>query len=230
MADNKVNFLRGTSSEYEAATKDNDTFYYTTDDGKLYLGNKEITGGNITVDDALSDTSENPVQNKVINAALSSKAALSDIPTTLPANGGNADTVNNHTVESDVPADAEFTDTVYTHPTYTARTGVPTANQTPAFGGSFSVSQPVSDATGHITAMNSRSIKIPSTPASASVAGLITTGAQTLAGDKTFNGKIIPNGASDVATAQARKISAGTDDLTAGTSALETGTIYLVYE
>ena len=42
---NKVNFLRGTSTEYEVATKDNDTFYYTTDDGKLYLGNKEILGG-----------------------------------------------------------------------------------------------------------------------------------------------------------------------------------------
>ena len=70
---NKVNFLRGTSAEYETATKDNDTFYYTTDDGKLYLGDKEIAGGNITVDDALSDTSENPVQNKVINAAVDIK-------------------------------------------------------------------------------------------------------------------------------------------------------------
>lgn len=36
------------------------------------------------------------------------------IPTSLPANGGNADTVNNHTVESDVPANAKFTDTVTT--------------------------------------------------------------------------------------------------------------------
>ena len=76
---NKVNFLRGTSAEYEAATKDNDTFYYTTDNGKLYLGDKEITGENITVDDTLSDTSENPVQNKVINAALNSKANTSDL-------------------------------------------------------------------------------------------------------------------------------------------------------
>lgn len=118
----------------------------------------------------------------------------------------------------------------YTHPSYTAKTGVPTANQTPAFGGTFAVTQPVSDNSGHITAMNSRNVTIPSTPASTSAAGLVTTGAQTLAGDKTFNGKIIPNGASDVATAQARKISAGTDDLTAGTSELETGTIYLVYE
>lgn len=90
---NKVKFLRGTATEYEASTKDNDTFYYTTDDEKLYLGNKEITGGGVTIDDTLSDTSKNPVQNKVINAALNSKANLSDIPTTLPANGGNADTL-----------------------------------------------------------------------------------------------------------------------------------------
>ncbi len=64
-------------------------------------------------------------------------------------------------------------DTVYTHPSYTARTGVPTANQTPAFGGSFSVSQPVSDATGHVTALNTRTVTIPSTVATQSAAGLM---------------------------------------------------------
>ena len=45
MADNKVNFLRGTSAEYEAKTKDNDTFYYTTDTKKLYLGENEVGNG-----------------------------------------------------------------------------------------------------------------------------------------------------------------------------------------
>lgn len=65
------------------------------------------------------------------------------------------------------------TDTKYTHPSYTARTGVPTANQTPVFGGTFSVSQPVSDATGHITAVNSRTVTIPSTTATTSAAGLM---------------------------------------------------------
>lgn len=40
-------------------------------------------------------------------------AKTADIPETLPANGGNADTVNNHTVETNVPADAVFTDTIY---------------------------------------------------------------------------------------------------------------------
>ena len=39
-------------------------------------------------------------------------AKKTDIPTTLPANGGNANTVNNHTVKSDVPENAVFTDTV----------------------------------------------------------------------------------------------------------------------
>lgn len=61
----------------------------------------------------------------------------------------------------------------YSHPTYTARTGVPTANQTPAFGGTFTVSQPVSDGTGHITAVNSRTITIPSAVATTSANGLM---------------------------------------------------------
>lgn len=64
-------------------------------------------------------------------------------------------------------------DTVYTHPSYTARTGTPSTNQTPAFGGTFTVSQPVSDATGHITAINSRTITVPSTAATQSAAGLM---------------------------------------------------------
>lgn len=45
-----------------------------------------------------------------------SDAYIKNKPTSLPANGGNADTVNGHTVESNVPANAKFTDTVYTHP------------------------------------------------------------------------------------------------------------------
>ena len=51
--------------------------------------------------------------NKAVNIDLSDYAKKTDIPTTLPANGGNSDTVNSHTVNSDVPANAKFTDTVY---------------------------------------------------------------------------------------------------------------------
>lgn len=40
-----------------------------------------------------------------------SDAFIKNKPTSLPANGGNADTVGGHTVGVDVPADAKFTDT-----------------------------------------------------------------------------------------------------------------------
>lgn len=42
-----------------------------------------------------------------------SDAYIKNKPTSLPANGGNADTVNGHTVEANVPANAKFTDTTY---------------------------------------------------------------------------------------------------------------------
>ena len=78
MAENKVRFLRGTAAEYANAVKDEDTFYYTIDGEKLYVGSKEISGGgSITIDSELSDTSENAVQNKVIKADLDKKALKS---------------------------------------------------------------------------------------------------------------------------------------------------------
>ena len=99
---NKVKFLRGTSDEYTAAEKDNDVIYFTTDDGKLYIGDKEISGGgSITIDSALSDTSENPVQNKVINSALNNKADKSKYGDTTINVGrkGGTDVGKNSTAE-----------------------------------------------------------------------------------------------------------------------------------
>ena len=64
--------------------------------------------------------------------------------------------------------------TGYTHPTYTARTGKPTGNQTPGFGSTFTISQITSDGTGHVTAATDRTVKIPDTTmgaASADAAG-----------------------------------------------------------
>lgn len=43
-------------------------------------------------------------------------AKKTDIPESLPASGGDADTVNGHTVNADVPSGAKFTDTKYVHP------------------------------------------------------------------------------------------------------------------
>ena len=124
-------------------------------------------------------------------------ADIGGLPSSLPANGGNADTVDgkhasdfagsSHGHSAATQSTNGFMSTVdkkkldgiaeganaYTHPTYTARTGEPTANQTPSFGGTFSISQPVSDGRGHITGMNTRTVKIPNNAASASASGLM---------------------------------------------------------
>ena len=74
MANNKVKFLRGTSDKYAVAEKDSEAIYFTTDDGKLYIGDKEVSGADVTIDSKLSNTSENPVQNKVVTTELNKKA------------------------------------------------------------------------------------------------------------------------------------------------------------
>ena len=70
----------------------------------------------ITIDSALSSTSTNPVQNKVINSALAGKAAsshshtksqITDFPSSLPANGGNADTVDGMHASDFMPINGE---------------------------------------------------------------------------------------------------------------------------
>ena len=61
----------------------------------------------------------------------------------------------------------------YSHPAYTSRTGVPTADAKPGFGGTFQVSQPVSDGQGHVTAVNTRNVTIPNAAATTSAAGLM---------------------------------------------------------
>ena len=172
----------------------------------------------VTVDNALSSTSTNPVQNKIVNAAISNLNTLvgdtavatqigdaiatkADVGHThtyagSSSAGGAATSANKlntdagsvtqpvyfengipkkttYTLGASVPSGAKFTDTVYTHPSYTARTGSPTQNYTPGFGDSFTVSQIVSDSTGHITALNSRTIKIPSSVATTTTAGLM---------------------------------------------------------
>ena len=57
--------------------------------------------------------------DKQIGVILNSKADKTELPTTLPANGGNANTVNGHIVNADVPENAVFTDTIYSLPTAT---------------------------------------------------------------------------------------------------------------
>lgn len=95
MAENKVRFLRGSAAEYADAIKDEDTFYYTTNDGKLYIGNKEIAGDyNTTIDTIITSTStnSNAAGSKAVydfvTAAIANLATFStEIVETLPTAG-----------------------------------------------------------------------------------------------------------------------------------------------
>ena len=60
-----------------------------------------------------SQTTSNSIPSGAIKLTQKNIAYTSDIPTSLPANGGNSSTVNGHTVNADVPANAQFTDTTY---------------------------------------------------------------------------------------------------------------------
>lgn len=63
--------------------------------------------------------------------------------------------------------------------TYNAVTGKPTANQTPGFGSTFTVSQIKQDATGQVTATD-RTVKIPNAAATQSAAGLMSAADKTI--------------------------------------------------
>ena len=175
---------------------DNDTVYthptYTARTGKPTANQTPAFGGTATVSQITSDATGHVTaatdRTITIPSTLSNgtgTAGLIKTTSTVTSNSGYTACP----VISGVPYYKD-TNVAYTHPSYTAQTGVPTANQTPGFGGTFTVNQVNSDATGHVTAVTSRTVTIPSTAASASAAGLVNTGTQTFAGAKTFNAQI----------------------------------------
>ena len=72
------------------------------------LGNVDNTAD---LDKPISTAVQTALDNKANTKHTHKKSDITDFPNSLPANGGDADTVNNHTVDSDVPAGAVFTDT-----------------------------------------------------------------------------------------------------------------------
>lgn len=110
------NLLKGKAD----SSHTHDDRYYTESEIDIKLNgkaNSSHTHGNedITSLDA----------SKITSGTISIDRLPSDFPSSLPANGGNASTVNGHTVNSDVPADAKFTDTIYTHPTTSGNKHIP---------------------------------------------------------------------------------------------------------
>lgn len=114
---------------------------------------------------------------------------------TLTTNiSGSAAKVNNHTVQSDVPENAVFTDTTYTGTSpvtvsgttishansgVTAASKGDTANQTPTWGDTFKVLSGTVNATGHLTEFAEHTVTIPSAVATTSTNGLMSSSDKT---------------------------------------------------
>lgn len=70
------------------------------------------TGNGSDVNAKIKDVSKDALKSWLGLGSLAySSATIPTIPSSLPANGGNSTTVNGHTVNSNVPANAKFTDT-----------------------------------------------------------------------------------------------------------------------
>ena len=110
-----------TQQEYEALSEEQKLggLYYTYDTKRIYkngvqYGASDAEGiGYNNAESGIQATTVQGAIDKVVKTVEDTYAKTTDIPTTLPANGGNANTVNNHTVKSDVPENAVFTDTIY---------------------------------------------------------------------------------------------------------------------
>lgn len=129
-----------------------------------------------------SDEDIQSIENSVSNGKLTTTITLKDGSTTissaetaLPAATTSVPGLMSAADKTKLDGVAENANN-YTHPTYSTRTYYPTANATPAFGGTFIVSQITTDTTGHVSGATSRTVKIPNTAASTSDAGLVKIG------------------------------------------------------
>lgn len=111
---------------------DTATITITDKNGTTTANVKDGSDAGITIDDALSPTSENPVQNKVINSALGTKANSADLAS-VATSGSYNDLVNKPTIPtktSDLTNDSGFltsyTETDPTVPSWAKQSTKPT--------------------------------------------------------------------------------------------------------
>ena len=143
--------IYGTWSSWYKYSKTTHTHGNITSDGALQTTDVAIANGDKLVVTDSSDSS------KVARASISFDGSTT---TQALTKAGTWATFNN-----------------YSHPAGSApsKTGVPTANATPGFGGTFKVNQITTDATSHVSAVTERTITIPNATATTSADGLMST-------------------------------------------------------
>lgn len=168
-----VKFYRGLYSnyKYDKTTKTGkhaDCVYFATDVGRILMNGIEF-GSSIDTSLLNSVIKDVSITNNVLTFTLVDNTTFDiTIPTVTQTTNGVMSSSDKKKLDG-IQEGANN----YTHPSYTASTGVPASNQTPSFGGTFQVSQPISDSSGHITSINSRTVTIPSNTATTSANGLM---------------------------------------------------------
>ena len=163
----------------------------TTQLGLVKVGsNINVTDGTISVNTGTVDTAGIVQLNNAVNSTSTTTAATANAVKTaydqaVLVMSGATSSADGATGRVPQPLKGDQTkylkgdgtwDTPYTHPTYTAQTGIATSNQTPSFGGTFNIDQYKSDTLGHISERITRTVKIPDTSATASSKGLVQVG------------------------------------------------------
>ena len=122
MTDNDGIFTCSLSTKYSVGflVNDNETCnnilikpMLTTNLNATYDDFVPYTGSTGQLNSDVADI-QSALDGKAASSHTHTKSQITDFPSSLPANGGNASTVNGHTVESNVPSGAKFTDTTYT--------------------------------------------------------------------------------------------------------------------
>lgn len=136
-------------------------------------GNFNPCAGNITMSSSVREAIPTPTYDRsTINDPTGNAVMLGE--TKILQLVSTSDITTDTTNKNGKITVAGTDKTVYVHPAGSAAsvTGVPTANATPAFGGTFKVNQITTDATSHVSAVTERTITIPNTTGNASTAGL----------------------------------------------------------
>lgn len=141
------------------------------------LGNKvdKVSGKGLSTEDyttaektklsgiaAGAEVNQNAFSNIVVGETV---IAADDKVDTLTLTGGTNVTLTPNANNDSITISAS-------HPTFTAVTGKPTANQTPSFGSTFTISQVSQAASGQVS-VTDRTVKIPNATATTSAAGLM---------------------------------------------------------
>ena len=145
------------------------------------LGNSNaglITASERTKLNAIKNTNGEANQNAFSYVKVVKNGELTDDATVSADSKTDTLTINagtNISISADTSGDAITITNTYAHPDYTALDKGPNTNQTPGFGSTFNIiSKVASNSTGHLTTLNTNTVKIPSLPKPAFTAGTAT--------------------------------------------------------